>query len=450
MSKHIKIRKGVNIKLVGEAEKVLVNAESPEIFTIKPSDFHGLTPKMLVKEGAEVKAGTILFFDKHREKIKYTSPVSGEIVEINRGEKRRILGVKILADKEIRYEDFGAANPNDLSREQIIEKLLESGIWPFIRQRPYSVVANPDDMPKSIFISAFNSAPLAPDNDFILHGHGELFQLGLDAVAKLTEGAVHLNVHADLKSSGVFTNSKNAQINEISGPHPSGNVGVQIHHIDPLNKGEKIWYLDPQNVLTIGALFKNGTLDATRVLTLCGSETEKPKYFKTVWGACTKNILAENVNEGNNRIICGNVLTGTKISSEGYLGFYDDQITVIPEGDEPEFMGWLSPGFDKFSMSRTFFSWLMPNKSYALNTGMHGEERAFVLTGQYEKVFPMDIYPVHLLKAMIVEDVELMENLGIYEVAPEDFALCEYACTSKINVQQIVREGLDLVQTECG
>ena len=327
--------------------------------------------------------------------------------------------------------------------------MLEAGVWPFIRQRPYSVVANPLDVPKAIFISAFNSAPLAPDNDFIVHGHGELFQLGLDAIAKLTNGVVNLNVSGKNKASGVFTNSKNVEINTVSGPHPAGNVGIQIHHIDPINKDEKIWYLEPQSVLIIGSLFKEGIFDPTRVVALAGSQVSKPKYYKTTIGISIKSILTDNSIAENSRFISGDPLTGTQIEEEGYLGFYDDQITVLPEGGDPEFMGWAAPGFNKFSLSRTFTSWLS-NKAYNLNTAINGEHRAFVMSGQYEKVFPMDIYPVHLIKAILVNDIELMENLGIYEVAPEDFALCEFACTSKTDVQKIVREGLDLVQKECG
>lgn len=450
MSKTIKISRGADIKLKGAAEHILIIAEQPETVSIKPTDFHGLTPKLAVKVGDEVSAGSELFYSKYNEKIKFTSPVSGEIVEIKRGDKRKILEIKVLADKKNKHIDFGKSDPNSLSREEIISKLLSSGVWPLIRQRPYSNIANPFDKPKSIFISGFKSAPLATDVDFILHGQGELFQFGINAISKLTDGKVHLNLHADHKATGVLSNCKGVQINKFSGPHPSGNVGIQIHHVDPINKGEKVWYMDSQTVLTIGALFKDGIYDATRIVALTGSQVKKPKYYKTVIGVSLKNLLADQVEIGNNRIISGDVLSGTKTSSESYLGFYDDQITVIPEGVTPEFMGWLAPGTEKFSLSKTFFSWLTPNKEYDLTTALNGEERAFVMSGQYENVLPMDIYPVHLLKAILAEDIEQMENLGIYEVAPEDFALCEYSCTSKIDVQHIVRKGLDLIEKECG
>lgn len=448
MSKSVKIRKGVNVHLKGTAEKVFSNAPLSETFAIKPTDFHGVSPKLTVKVGDEVKAGTPLFYDKYEERLKITAPVSGEIVEINRGAKRKLLDIKILADKEIRYESFKQADPNSLSREEVIDNLLSSGLWPFIKQRPYDVIANPADAPKAIFISAFNSAPLAPDNDFIVHGQAELFQTGLDAIRKLTTGTVHLNVNGASAPSEVFTKAKGVQLNQFSGPHPAGNVGIHIHHLDPMNKGEVAWVVDPQAILSIGRLFKEGKYDASRCIALAGACVKKPRYYKTMIGTSLSGILDGNLDGDNLRIISGNVLTGSQTSAKGYLGFYSDQVTVVPEGDSHQFFGWIAPNFDKFSVSRTFFSWLTPKKEYNLDTNLNGEERAFVMSGQYEKVFPMDIYPVQLLKSIMIEDIEQMENLGIYEVAPEDFALCEFVCTSKINAQQIVREGLDLVRLD--
>ena len=451
MSKYIMIKRGLDIKLVGEADKIISDLPLPETFAIKPTNFIGITPKLLVKQGDEVFAGTALFNDKNNEAIKFCSPVSGEIIEILRGEKRRILEVKILADKEIKYVSFNKTNPHDLSREDIIQTLLNSGVWPFIRQRPFGIIANPNETPKSIFISAFDSNPLAPDNDLIMQGEDSAFQTGLDALRKLTDGKVHLNIDADTTATKVFTNAKGVEINKISGPHPAGNVGVQIHLIDPVNKGEVVWCLNPQGVLIVGRLFMQGKFDASSMVALTGSQIKNPKYYKTIVGSAVKNIIADGqLKEGENRIISGNVLTGNQISGDGYLDFYDYQITVIPEGREPEFMGWLSPGFKKFSMSRTFFSWLNPNKKHDLNTNLHGEERPFVVTGEYEKVFPMNIYPVHLLKSILIEDIELMENLGIYEVVEEDFALCEFVCTSKIESQEIIRRGLDIIRKEFG
>ncbi len=449
MSKYIKIKKGLDIKLAGEAHKTIAGIPLPKTFAIKPADFTGLTPKLLVKEADVVLAGTPLFYDKNNEAIKFCSPVSGEVIEIVRGEKRKILEVKILADREISYVAFDKANPNELSRETIMEALLNSGTWPFIRQRPFGTIANPNEIPKSIFISAFDSNPLAPDNDFIMQGNEATFQTGLDALRKLTEGKLNLNIHAGATAAAIFTNARGVDINKISGPHPAGNVGVQIHHIDPINKGEVVWYINPQDVLIIGRLFNGGKFDAFRVVALTGSQVNDPKYYKIIIGSAVKNIMADGgLKDGNNRIISGNVLTGKQITTDGYLNFYDSQITVIPEGGEYEFMGWLAPGFHKFSMSRTFFSWLRPNKKHQLDTNLHGEERPFVVTGEYEKVFPMDIYPVQLLKSILIEDIELMEKLGIYEVVEEDFALCEFVCTSKIKSQDIIRRGLDIIRKE--
>lgn len=447
MSKSLKIKRGVDIKLVGEAEKILTDAPHPESFAIKPTDFEGLNPKMMVKVGDEVKAGSPIFYSKDNEKIKFVSPVSGEIAEIKRGAKRKILEVIIVADKEIKYDTLNLVDPNSASREELIEALCNNGVWPFIKQRPYDVVANPSDEPKAIFISAFDSAPLAADNDFILHGQAAIFQKGLDVVSKLTAGKTHLTVSGNSRADEVFTNAKNVEINKVGGPHPAGNVGVQIHHIDPINKGEVVWTLKPQDVLMIGRLFEQKKYDASRVVAVAGSQIKSPKYVRTIMGANTKGLFGE-LNEGESRFISGNVLTGTKIPQDGYLGFYDYQLTAIPEGGEPRMFGWITPNADQFSISRSLVSWLMPGKKYNLSADMNGEPRAFVVTEEYEKVFPFDIYPVQLIKSIMVEDIEQMEELGIYEVAPEDFALCETICTSKIESQKIVRDGLAMLRKE--
>lgn len=448
MTKITKIKKGLDIKLKGKAEKIFTKAERSDTYAVKPPDFQGLTPKLQVKVDYEVKAGSPLFFDKYNPDILFTSPVSGKVVAINRGERRRILEVVVKADTEIKYETFMEADPLSLKREEIIKNLLKSGLWPLIRQRPYAIIANPKDEPKSIFISAFDTAPLAPDNDFVVKDREEVFQKGIDALSKLTLGKIHLNIDADYPAAKVFTQAKNVQINKFKGPHPAGNIGVQIHHIDPINKGDIVWYLYPQDVITIGLLFEKGIYDASKIVTLTGSEVKKRHYYKTMIGASIINLVENNVTKGDHRYIGGNVLTGTAISSEGYIGFYDTQITVIPEGRIPEFLGWGAPGFRKYSVSRTFFSSLTPQKEFRLDTNYHGCLRPFVMTGQYEKVFPMNILPVHLIKSIIVEDIDQMENLGIYEVAEEDFALCEFVCTSKIEVQSIIRQGLDLIRKE--
>ncbi|MGM0497055.1 MAG: Na(+)-translocating NADH-quinone reductase subunit A [Bacteroidota bacterium] len=448
MSKVIKIKRGLNIPLLGEAEKVVKTAEPSRYYGVKPIDFQNMRTKLLAKEGERVKAGSPLFYNKLQSDVQQPSPVSGKVVEVKRGERRKILEVVIEADSQIEYEEFGAAEPKDLSRDEIVEKLLKSGLWSFIRQRPYSILANPQDDPKSIFISAFNTAPLAPDSDLVVKGQEDNFQRGIDALSKLTSGTIHLNVNGEFPASDVFTKTKGVQLNHFKGPHPAGNVGVQINKLDPVNKGDIVWYIYPQDIITIGRLFEKGIYDASKVIALTGSEVLKPIYYRVLRGMSIEPLVKDNVKEGELRYISGNVLTGKKISSEGYLGFFDGQVTVIPEGNYYEFMGWAKPGFNKYSAGRTFLSALRPNKKYRLDTNLHGGERAYVVTGEYEKVFPMDIYPVQLIKAIIIEDIELMEKLGIYEVDEEDFALPEFVCTSKTPVQSIVRKGLNLMLEE--
>ena len=448
MSKRIRLTKGLNIRLTGEAEQVYSTVNPASEYELKPTDFHALTPKLAIKIGDRVKAGSTIFYDKYNDKIKFCSPVSGEITDIIRGEKRRILKIIIRADQDIEYQDFSIGNYKDLNREQIIEKMCSYGVWPFIRQKPYDIIANPLDIPKSIFISTFNSAPNSIDNDFALYGKEKLFQKGLDIITRLTPGKTHLNIDAYSNPSKVFTEAQDVQINQISGPHPSGNVGIQIHHIDPINKGDVVWYLTPQDVLTIALLFLEGKYDVSRIIAVTGSQIKKPKYYRTIAGTKITNFIKDNLNAGSSRIISGDVLSGEKINEDDSLGFYDYQITAIPEGDKSQFLGWLLPGFHKYSFSRTFFSWLTPMKKFNLDTNMNGEERAYVITGSYEQVLPMDIYPMQLIKSIMIEDIELMENLGIYEVSPEDFALCEFICTSKIDVQEIIRNGLDLIRKE--
>jgi Na+-transporting NADH:ubiquinone oxidoreductase subunit A len=446
MSKPIKIRKGLNIKLKGKAEKILVKAGTSDRYAVKPTDFPGLTPKMLVREGDAVKAGTALFMDKNRPEVLFASPVSGTVEAVVRGEKRRILEV-VVKPGEKAFEDFSHLKPAGNNREQLTGYLLAGGVWPFIRQRPYAVIAQPQDVPKDIFISCFDTAPLAPDYDYIFQDVDPDFQAGIDALAQLTSGKVHLCLHSDYPPAATFAKARNVEVHLFSGPHPSGNVGVQIHHISPVNKGETVWYVNPQDVSVIGRLMTKGVYDVSKTIVLAGSEVNTPRYYK-ITGCCRLTAFADNIRAGNNRYISGNALTGTQVAKDGYLGFYDSQVTVIPEGNHYEMFGWALPGFGKYSAGRTFFSWLTPGKEYALDTNLHGGPRALVVTGQYEKVFPMDIYPEHLLKAILAGDIEKMENLGIYEVAEEDFALCEFVCTSKTDVQAIVREGINMMIKE--
>ena len=452
MPKTVKIRRGLNIPMFGEAEKIFTRADQAEFYAVKPTDFHGLTPKLSVKEGDMVKAGDSLFFDKYHPEIQFTSPVSGEIYLIKRGERRKLLEVVVKPDAEQVYTDFGLANPNSLTREEVVEKMLKSGLWPIIKQRPYAVVAKPTDTPKAIFISGFDTSPLAPDIDFAVKDESDAFQAGIDALKKLTAGTIHLNLNAEYLSSSVFSNAKGVQINQFSGPHPAGNVGIQIHHIDPIFKGDIVWTVNPLDVIILGRLFIKGIYDATKVIALAGSEVKKPRYFIVKTGASIVDLVKDNLKQSTEklRFISGNVLTGSRIPENGFLGFYDNMVTVIPEGNHYEFVGWAAPGFGKFSASRTFFSWLIPRRKYKLHTNFNGGERAYVITGQYEKVLPMDIFPVHLIKSILAKDIDKMESFGIYEVAEEDMALCEYVCTSKTEVQAIIREGIELMIKELG
>ncbi|MCP4051951.1 Na(+)-translocating NADH-quinone reductase subunit A [Mesoflavibacter sp. CH_XMU1422-2] len=451
MSNDIKIKKGLDIKLEGEAEKATENAIVSNFYAIRPEDFHQVTPKLVAREGDKVKAGSTVFYDKSDESVKFVSPVSGEIVEIERGAKRRILTIKIKADKEQAYEDFGKLDVQSANAEAVKSRLLESGCWAFIKQRPYDVVAKPNGIPKSIFISAYASAPLAADLDYTLQGKEAELQAAVTALSKLTEGAVHVSVGKNGNSP--LANLNNVTVHKVSGPHPSGNVGTQINKIDPINKGEVVWTVNAQDLVIIGELLLTGKFNAERVIALAGASVKKPRYFRTKIGSEVSTMIYDNGvdKDGNDRIISGNVLTGKQVKPDGYLDYYSNIITVIPEGDDYEFFGWNKPVFNKISTSRALtFSWLSPNKKYNLDTNTNGEHRAFVVTGSYEEVFPLDIYPLQILKSCMYKDLDEMEALGMYEVAPEDFALTEFICVSKQPHQKIIREGLDLMLKEIG
>jgi len=453
MSKTVRLKKGLDIRLLGEAEKVTITLPLPTTISLKPSDFHGMTPKMFAKEGSHVKAGEVIFCNKYNEPVKIVSPLSGTIQSIVRGEKRKILEILIAVDATQESLEMPTKDISTMSGDEVKETMLAAGLWPFVKQRPLDIIATQDNAPKAIFISAFDSAPLAADFNYSMHGQDADFQAGLDALAKLTNGKVHLTLSTKSANDAKFEHAKGVQINKISGKHPAGNVGPQIHHIDPINKGEFIWTVNAQDVAIIGRYFNTGKYDAHKTIALTGSEAVAPKYYKTIIGANISALLKDAVKtEGKVRVISGNALTGDKIDADGHLGFYANQVTLLPEGDQYKFFlttGWLGLGFDKFSNSRLFPTFLTPKKKFRLDTNTNGEERAFVVTGELEKVFPFDIFPMQLVKAAITDDIDGMENLGIYEVAPEDFALCEYVCTTKINIQDKIRQGLDLIGEEC-
>lgn len=448
MSEVIKIKKGLNIPLKGKAEKVFGQSRLPGLFALKPTDFHGVIPKMVVKEGDPVKIGTVLFFDKYHPEVKFVSPVSGAVKSVNRGERRRILEVVVESDGKDESVDFGTVDLGRLSREAVIARLLEAGAWPYIRQRPYNIIANPADTPRSIFVSGFDSAPLAPDMDFILSGQEAAFKQGVEVLKKLCAD-VHLGLSSE-SASKVYQNLSGVQIHRFSGPHPAGNVGVQIHHVAPVNKGEKVWVIQPQEIVSIGKLFTTGKHDFSRSIVVAGSEVLNAAYYRYRLGASITELVRDNMADGTLRYISGNVLTGEQLDNDGFLGFYHSQLTVIPEGNEHEFLGWALPGFGKFSMSRSYFSWLCSKKEYRLNANMHGGHRAIVVSGQYDRVMPMDILPEHLFKSILTEDLDKMEQLGLYEVVEEDVALCEFVCTSKMELQALVRSGIELMIKELG
>jgi Na+-transporting NADH:ubiquinone oxidoreductase subunit A len=450
MSTDIRIKKGLNINLVGAAETTTSKAVASNVYNIDLLDFYGLTPKMIVKEGAEIKAGEPIFYNKGYQAMKFVSPVSGELVEIQRGARRKILNLKILADKEQKTLEHTPMDPGKASAEELRAFLLESGCWPFIRQRPYDVIAHPEDVPKAIFISAYITAPLAADINYTLSGKEKELQAALVALGKLTPGDVHVSVGQGQDSP--FTGLSGIQLHKVSGPHPAGLVGTQINRIDPINKGERVWTLTPQDLVIIGETLLTGKFNPERIVALAGSCVKSPKYYKTRIGAELSTFLyASGVNQNDFRVINGDVLTGSKAKPDGHLGYYNNTVSVIPEGDDYELFGWNKPVFDKISTTRALtFSWLNPKKKYDLDTNTNGEHRAFVVTGLYEEVFPLDIYPMQLLKACMYKDIDEMEQLGLYEVIPEDFSLTEFICISKQPHQQIIREGLDVLLKEIG
>ncbi|MBO7602366.1 MAG: Na(+)-translocating NADH-quinone reductase subunit A [Bacteroidaceae bacterium] len=448
MANVIKLRKGLDINLKGKPAYEVTTLPASDAYSLVPDDFTGVTPKVVVKEQVHVLAGEPLFVDKNHPEVKFVSPVSGVVTSVERGARRKVMNIIVAPDREQQYVDFGKKDPALLTDWQVKSALLEAGLFAFMRQRPYDVIANPEDAPRAIFVSAFDSAPLAPEFELQLKGEEANFQTGLDALARITK--VYLGISVTQKSVAL-TQAKNVTITAFDGPHPAGNVGVQINHVAPVRKGEVVWTIGAEDVIFIGRLFNNGKVNMTRTLALTGSEFLKPCYVKMTVGAKLDNVFKGHVTTGKNlRYISGNVLTGKRVNAEGsYLGAFHAQLTVIPEGDEVhEMFGWIMPRINDFSTSRSYFSWLQGKKEYVMDARIKGGERHMIMSGEYDSVFPMDIYPEYLVKAIIAGDIDKMEALGIYEVAPEDFALCEFVCSSKVEVQRIVREGLDALRAE--
>ena len=448
MANVIKLRKGLDINLKGAAAQELVSVKEPGFYSLVPDDYTGITPKVVVKEQEYVMAGGPLFIDKNHPELKFVSPVSGVVTSVERGARRKVLNIVVEAAAEQDYEEFGKKDVNALNGESVKTALLEAGMFAFIRQRPYDVIADPTMYPKAIFVSAFDSNPLAPDFEFALKGEEANFQTGLDALSKMAKTYLSISVK---QKAAALTQAKNVTITAFDGPNPAGNVGVQINHISPVVKGETVWTIGAEAVIFIGRLFNTGRVDMTRKVAVTGSEVLKPAYCKLKVGALLTNVFSGNVTTGRDlRYISGNVLTGKKVNPNGFLGAFDSQLTVIPEGDDiHEMLGWIMPRFNQFSVNHSYFSWLLGNnKEYVLDARIKGGERHMIMSNEYDKVFPMDIFPEYLVKAIIAGDIDRMEALGIYEVAPEDFALCEFVCSSKVEVQRIVRAGLDMLRAE--
>ncbi len=446
------LRQGHDIALEGEAESVIDESVQATTYAIQPPNFLGIAPipKMLVDEGSEVKAGDYLFFDKKNPDIRWVAPVSGEIIAVERGAKRAITAVTILADKEQQYRELPAVDLDKASRQELVDYLLDVGAWPLFRQRPFNVIADYRKVPRDIFISTFDTAPLAPDLDFVVKGQEDAFQKGLDVLAKLTSGSVYLGLNAKSETAPAkaFTEATGVKKRWFHGKHPAGNVGVQIHHIKPVSLSNIVWTLGVQEVLTLGKIFTEGRFNAERIVAVTGAELEKPAYVKTKVGAKIEDLLKGNLANDHVRYISGDVLSGKRKPLEGYLDFYDDQITVVEEGDDYELFGWLLPSFNTPSISTTFPSTLVPDMKFKAETNTHGERRAFVVTGNYESVLPMDLYPQELMKSILIGDFERMEGLGLPELVEEDVALCEFVCVSKQPVQQILRQGLDTMREQ--
>jgi len=455
MSKTIKLKKGFDIKLNGHPEEKILSTFKSATYAVRPPDFVGLRPipKLLVEVGDEVLAGDPIFFDKPNPDIYYCSPVSGEVVDIKRAAKRAIEEVVILADEKISFKNFDKLNPGKVSREKIITALKESGCWPFLKQRPYNIVANSEIVPRDIFISSFDTNPIAPNIEFALQGDLGDFQTGVDVLKKLTDGSVFIGTN---NADSPFNNISGAETNIFTGPHPAGNVGVQIHHTKPINKGDTVWTISPFDVVLFGRLFNHGRYDTKRLVALGGPPVKSPQYIPTYLGASIDAALDKNITNENIRVISGSALSGTKMKTGQHIGALDSSITVLEEGDFYELLGWILPSYPRPSISPTIppfqlttkFPFIKKVEGFNANTNTHGEKRAFVVTGQYESVVPMDIYPQALLRAILSKDFDMMEGLGIYEVVEEDLALCEFVCTSKFNVQETLREGLELLREQ--
>ena len=444
MSNQLVLKKGLDIPVKGAAAQKVVKTVKPGVVAVKPTDFKGFLPRLLVKEGDRVLAGSPVLADKQKPQILVTSPVSGTVKSVVRGDKRKLLAVLVDADASQEYVDFGTKVPADA--DQVKELLLKTGLWGALIQRPYGVQADPALRPKAIFISSFSTAPLAADTEFTLGDRFADIQAGVNALAKLTDGGVHFSVNKAVWNSSPFHKVENAIVHSVSGKHPAGNVGVQISHIAPIQKGETVWTMPVLFVAALGHVINTGKLDLTRKVAVTGPVAADPAYVVALPGTPVKEITDVPADA---RVIGGDVLTGENLGADGSLGFFQDQLTLLHEGTEREWFGWAKPFRPKVhSSSWCYFSWLTPKKKYDMDTNLHGGPRAFVETKCFEDVTPMDIFPIYLIKACLAGDIEKMEKFGIYEVLPEDLALCDYVDPSKNDIQAMIQQGIDLMIKE--
>ena len=448
MANVIKLRKGLDINLKGKAAKQKFSVKAAAQYALVPDDFVGMTPKVVVREGDKVKAGDALFVNKKQTDVKFASPVSGVVQAVVRGDRRKVLRVVVEADKDQQYVDFGQKQVASLDGDAVVKALLEAGLFGYINQLPYAVSTTPDQKPRAVFVSALRDMPLAGDFEYELQGNEEDFQTGLTALSKVAP--VYLGIGAK-QTSKALTEAKDVEVNVFDGPCPAGNVGVQVNNIAPDNKREVVWTVDPTAVIFFGRLFRTGKVDLRRLVAVAGSEITKPEYAEVLVGQPIADLLEGKLAAKDHvRIINGNPLTGRKATKDDFVGGHTSEITVIPEGDNvDEMLGWILPRTNDFSVSRSYFSWLFgKNKEYALDARVKGGERHMIMSGEYDKVLPMDIYAEYLIKAIIAGDIDRMEQLGIYEVAPEDFAVAEFVDSSKLELQHIVRQGLDMLRKE--
>ena len=442
----IETHKGLDIQLAGKASEKKTKLGVVSDYALVPDDFTGIVPKVVVKEGDHVLAGDPLFVNKNFPEVRFASPVSGIVEAVVRGDRRKVLCVKVKADDSQEYRDFGSKNVDSLDGNGVRSLLLEAGLFGYINQLPYAVSTTPDTTPKAIFVSAFRDMPLAGDFDFEVKGQETDFQTGITALSKIAQ----VNVGISSKSQNeTLRNLKDATVTAWQGPCPAANVGVHVNHLCPVNKGEVVWTVDPVAVIFIGRLLNTGKVDLRRTIAVAGSEVVEPHYVDALVGTPLKAILEGNVRDGAVRIINGNPLTGRKDSLDGYLGAHTSEVTVIPEGnDADEMLGWIMPRLGHFSANRSYFSWLLGKRDYKLDARVKGGKRNMIMSGEYDKVLPMDIYGEYLIKAIIAGDIDKQEQLGIYEVAPEDFAVAEFVDSSKLELQSLVRKGLDTLRKE--